>query len=123
MRPIPPKLKKEILADPYYKICAMAGMEGHTCGGRITFDHTIIYASKQLNKRWAIVPICARGHSVDKFQDNGELDRQKIVWIALNRATNEELLEISKVIPYMRERVRLNAIYGTYKEPVFPMGG
>lgn len=108
MRPIPPKLKKEMGADPYYKVCAH---KDENCDGRVTWEHTIIYASKQLNEKWAIIPICAYHHAVDRHQDGPGLDKQRNVWVALNRATDDELIAVSKVVNYMRERDRLNTIY------------
>ena len=110
MSKIPAKLLKEILADPYYKQCARKCDGG--CAGRITFEHAIIFAGRQLQELWAIVPICARHHEVDEYQDNGDLDKARNVHIALNRATDAELDRISKVINYRRERRRLNNIYG-----------
>lgn len=100
--------------DPYYKVCALKGLHGHICGGRITKEHAIIYAGRRLNEYWAIVPICARGHEVDDFQDAHTMNKDLNRWIALNRASNVELRAISKVIDYLRERTRLNVKYGTY---------
>lgn len=109
MRKIPPKLKNEILADPYYKTCARKSPD---CDGRITWEHAIIYAGRQLNEKWAIVPLCAYHHSVDYHQDGPGLNKEMNVWIALNQATDLELSMASKVIPYIKERARLNQIYG-----------
>lgn len=109
MRKIPEKLKKEILSDPDYKTCTR---KDHDCDGRITWEHAIIYAGKQLNEKWAIIPLCAYHHSVDFHQDGDGLNKEINVWIALNRATDFELSMISKVIPYLKERARLNAIHG-----------
>lgn len=119
MRPIPESLKKEILADPYYEKCARAD-EGD-CQGRITWEHAIIYKGQQVNALWAIIPICAFHHDVDQFQDGGNLDKEKHEWIALNRATDEDILDMtceliissySKAIYYTRRLSYLNTIYG-----------
>lgn len=116
MRPIPPKLKNEMEADPYYKICARwRNCKDHVCsanprtGQLIEWEHALIFAGKQINERWAIVPICWWAHS------GGGLKKQINVWLALNRATDEELQKYSKLIDYVRERGRLNAIYGVPK--------
>jgi len=106
MRPIPPTLKKEMEADPYYKICARRKDGG--CAGRVTWEHTIIYAGKQLNEKWAIIPLCERHHAVDNYQDNGILDKNENIRIALNRATDIELKAISKAQDYIAIRDRLN---------------
>lgn len=110
MRKIPPKLLKEILADPYYKVCVRLSDGG--CQGRITLEHAIIFASKQLNEKWAILPLCTFHHAVDEFQDSGDLQKEKNVHIALQRATNDELKAVSKAINYFRLREVLNKKYG-----------
>ena len=112
MRKIPENLKQEILEDNFYKQCARK-KEGN-CRGRITWEHAIIYAGKQLNEKWAILPICAYHHEVDSYQDCGDLNKEVHVWIALNRATEDELRNISKAINYLALRDRLNKLYGLY---------
>ena len=93
MHPIPIKLKKEILADPYYKQCAR---KDRHCKGRITFEHALIYAGRQIQEKWAIIPLCAYHHSVDKFQDGGGLDKRINERIAVSRATPEDLAKYPK---------------------------
>lgn len=116
MTPIPPKVKKEILADPSYKTCMKYGQFGHECSGRITWEHVLTFAGRQVQKKWAIISLCEFGHSVGLYQDGGDLEKEINLWIALNRATNAEMLEISKAIPYTREKVRLNNEYGSYTQ-------
>ena len=94
------------------KICARANEGG--CGGRLTKEHTIIFKGKQLQEDWAIIDLCERHHAVLNYQDNGDLQKEKNVWIALNRASDEELEAISKVIDFKRKRDYLNKKYGTY---------
>lgn len=120
MRPIPPKLKAALAADPEYKVCAKSSVAGHNCDGRITWEHAIIYAGRQLNERWAIIPICAYAHSVDFHQDGGDLDKQVNMWIALNRASEDELRAVSKATDYLAYRDRLNQKYGRYVPPLIP---
>lgn len=115
MNNIPASLRKELAADPEYKRCALSGY--HECGGRITWEHTLIHAGKQLQKRFAIIPLCARGHEVDGYQDGHTMNKEMNVWVALNRATDEELESISRAINYIRERARLNTIFGAYVPP------
>lgn len=82
------------------------------CAGRLTKEHAIIYAGKQLQEDWAILDICAYHHGVDEFQDCGKLNKEKHVWLALMRATDADLLRISKAINYLQLRERLSKIYG-----------
>ena len=113
MNNIPPRLRKQLAADPEYKRCALEGL--HECGGRITYEHTLIVAGRQLQERWAIIPLCARGHEVDGYQDAHTMDKQMNVWVALNRATDDDLRAVSRAVNYIRERARLNSIYGPYR--------
>ena len=79
MSPIPIKLKNEILADPYYQKCVRC-KEG-TCSGRITWEHCWIYAGKQIQEKWAIIPLCWFHHLGDG------LDKEYNQWVSINRMT------------------------------------
>lgn len=84
------------------------------CKGRMTLDHTLIYAGKQIDEAWAILWTCAYHHDVDQYQGGGNLDREKSIWYALNKATDEELLEYPKR-DFIAEKERLNKKYGRPK--------
>lgn len=87
MRKIPQSLKNEILADPYYKQCAR---KDRHCKGRITWEHALIYAGRQINEKWAIIPLCVYHHL-------GEgLDKRLNERIAVSRATPEDLAKYPK---------------------------
>lgn len=111
MRPISAKNKAIIKKDEYYKTCARKNDKTSYCGGRITIEHALIYAGRQLDELYALVPLCARHHAVDKYQDGGDLCKDKNVYLALIRATDEELRAISKAKDYIRERKRLGDKY------------
>lgn len=82
MRKIPKKLLDDMLSDPYYKRCARQNCE---CNGRITLEHAFIYAGRQINEKWAIIPLCWYHHlGTGLVKDINQ-------WIALSRATPEEL--------------------------------
>lgn len=73
--------------DLYYKHCARANFD---CSGRITWEHAFIYAGKQINEKWAIIPLCVYHHL-------GEgLDKHENQRIALRRATEEDLAKYPK---------------------------
>lgn len=121
MVPIPLKLRKEINADPEYGFCMLRSYPGHICGGRRnTREHAIIVVGKRLQKKFAIISICAKAHEVDQFQDAHTMDKNLNRWVALNRASDQELIEISRAIDYLRERKRLNSIYGVYQPAALP---
>jgi len=110
MRKISPKVKEALLKEP--QVCAR-GKDGG-CAGRITWEHALTYAGKQIDEVWAIIFLCERHHAVNGYQDLGALNKEKNVWIALCRATDEELKKYSKAINLIEKREYLNTIYGNY---------
>ena len=119
MNNIPRKLRAELAADPFYRACARKGLHGHKCAGRITWEHAFIYAGKQVQKKWAIIPLCAKAHAVDEFQDGGDMNKEINQLIALSRAADEEILEISRARNYFLYRAHLFKKYGVYSPPQF----
>lgn len=116
MNNVPQKLREKWKAEDLLgikRIC-LRSEEGN-CQGRITMEHSIIYAGKQLQEEWSILPICEFHHGVNNFQDRGNLNKEKHVWIALNRAPEARLKELSKGEDKIALRDRLNRIYGVYK--------
>lgn len=87
MNNIPPKLKKKMSEDPYYLVCARVNSD---CEGRITWEHAWIYASRQIQEPWAIIPLCVRHHLGDL------LDKKENQRISLCRATDEDLAKYPK---------------------------
>lgn len=115
MIPIPAKIRKQLDADPEYQECMLRGVKGHSCGGRPnTREHAIIFKGARLQEKWAIISICAKAHEVDEYQDARTMNKELNVWVALNRATDEELTNISKAMDYHREKRRLNGKYGVW---------
>ena len=108
MRKISPKVREALQQEP--QVCARKG-DGE-CKGRITWEHTLTYAGKQIDEVWAIIFLCEYHHAVNGYQDMGALNKTKNVWIALNRATDEELKKYSKAINLIQKREILNKIYG-----------
>lgn len=76
-----------MLLNPFYRTCARYSQQ---CEGRITFEHAVIYAGRQVQEEWAIIPLCAFHHAVDQFQDGGDLKKDLNLMIALMRATEED---------------------------------
>lgn len=86
MRPIPQKLKNQIALDPYMKQCIYEG-----CSDPPEWEHAFIYAGKQINETWAIVPACTYHHR------GAGLDKSYNEYCALKRATKSELAEYPRV--------------------------
>jgi hypothetical protein len=60
MNNMPPKLKKEMSEDPYFKKCCFDFP--HTCFGKIDWHHNLIFGSKQVQDKKFIMPICQTVH-------------------------------------------------------------
>lgn len=114
MSKIPPSLRKQLATDPFYQQCARRGYHGHECAGRITWEHAMTYAGKQIQERWAIIPLCAKAHNVDDWQDRGDMNKDINKWIALNRATPNEILAISRGEDYFMKKHWLNVRFGVW---------
>lgn len=108
MRKISQRTRQVLEAEP--DVCLRYD-EGN-CAGRITYEHALKHAGRQIDAPWAILKICEYHHAVNQYQDIGDLNKEKHRWLALNRATDEELEAISKAVDYKAERDRLNKIYG-----------
>ncbi len=116
MNNVPAKLRKQWALEDMMgmtRVCMRAD-EGN-CDGRITKEHAVYYAGKQIQEDWAILDICAYHTEVDFHQDGGGMNKEKHVWIALNRAPEERLRELSKGEDKIALRDRLNAKYGIYE--------
>ena len=110
MNAIPEKVKKKLLQ--YEQKCQRAD-EGD-CAGRITWEHALVYAGKQVQEDWALLFICARHHGVDEYQDKGLMNKEKHELIALNQAPPEAFDVYYK--SNWRQRLKyLNTKYGEYK--------
>lgn len=117
MRPIPKKLKKDMLEDEAYHSCMRNDYFGdHICRGRITLEHSMIHAGKQVNEKWAIISLCAWAHDVDQYQDGGNLDKSKNQYIALIRATDKDLEKYDRN-NWKEKRKLLVRQYGIPKRP------
>lgn len=106
MRPVPAKLRKEIESDPFYKNCCITGMPA--TADKIDWHHNFIFAGRQVNEKWCILPICEGLHKRVKSDRNL---RERLDWIMLNRATDEQLKKYSKATDLIAKRERLNKIY------------
>jgi len=100
MAKIPPTMREEMANDPFYLKCCLASLGG--CGGRIEWHHVLTYGGKQIQEIWAIVPACHEHHmKAAPLNDH-------FLKVALNRATDDQLLKYSKAINYLELRKRLN---------------
>lgn len=60
MNHIPKALNEELNADPFYLKCCLRFLGG--CSGRIERHHNLIYAGRQYQAKFAILPACHDHH-------------------------------------------------------------
>jgi len=109
MRKVSESVKRRVQERP--DVCQRCNDPYSYCDGRITWEHAIIHAGRQVDAAWAIVKLCERHHAVGQYQDGGDLDKEKNVFLALSQATDEELRTHSKAIDYVALRERLHEKY------------
>lgn len=89
MRPIPPKLRELIAKDPFMKRCIYKSPDApnRNCCEGIQWEHAAIYARKQINEAWAIVPCCGN-HNSGKY-----MVKDYNLYRALLRADMDDICE------------------------------
>jgi hypothetical protein len=111
---IPTSLNDEINRLPFYQRCCYhEHFKDSECSGRIQRHHHAIYAGKQIQAIFCILPICEGIHSKAEYGDV----RERLNWIMCNRASELQLSMYSKAIDYLAMKKRLNLVYGVYHEP------
>ena len=101
MRKIPDDLRAELAAD--------TGRRDE----KIDWHHALIFGGKQVNESWAILPVARSLH----LKADYPAIKEKLNWVMLNRATDEQLRPYCKLIDYVRMREQLNAKYGVPSVP------
>lgn len=115
MNNIPPKLRQEMADDPYYKRCCVTGATNE----KIEWHHNLIYAGKQVQEKWCILPLAYHIHAVA----NDKLIRERLDWVMLNRGTDDDLKRYSKGVDLLAKRDRLNKRYGTSNKILWDSSG
>lgn len=82
------------------------------CGGRITYEHSLIYAGKQVQEKESIIPVCEKHHGVLSYQDVTSINKEVSQWIALNRMVNKFYLYPKS--DWVTKLKYLNNKYGEY---------
>ncbi len=113
MHPIPPKIRAELAADPFMKRCFR--WQEHECQGRVEWEHAWIYAGRQVQERWAIIPCCT-------FHHRGEgLDKNLNRYAAILRMTDDEWararIDYAKT-EWIQQRLWLTKLYPDFRLPV-----
>jgi len=95
MKPIPEKLKQEILEDKYYQQCCLTGKKVKD-GYKIDWHHSWTYGKiGQISEKWAIMPVWDKKHGAvngDKDSVHNYLEtREYVKYLSLLRADLEDL--------------------------------
>jgi hypothetical protein len=91
MRPIPEKLKKELSQRPFYKQCAITGKPNPE------WHHSEQYRGRQINAKFAILPLSKSKHRVDNDSAHkNQNTRQFCTYLSIRRASREELTAYPK---------------------------
>lgn len=109
MSKIPKKLLAELLADPFYQRCAVSG-DFSTKKDSIEFHHNLIFGGKQVQAKFAILPIKRSLH----LKANNKRLKAQLDWVMWNRATEEEIRHYSKAIDQGFYLATLNMVFGVY---------
>lgn len=106
MRKISKKNLDIIKTDPYYKRCLKNNQD---CYGRLTIEHALIYSGRQIDEIWALLPLCWYHHL------GPGLDKNFNRWVALCRATDEDLGKYSKANFQQLKKSLIIKFGGEYK--------
>lgn len=95
--------------DPFYLRCCISG-DYATRTDPIEWHHNLIYGGKQVQARFAILPIKRSLHR----QANLKRMRQQLDWVMWNRASEAEITRYSKAQNYHLYLMTLNAMFGDW---------
>ena len=85
MRAIPPKQRKEINDNDWYRECKYPG-----CASKqVEIHHCCQYSGRQIAELWNYVPLCHEHHSSKEGRDWAEL-------LAITRMTEEDRMKYNK---------------------------
>lgn len=113
MNNMPRKLREDLSRDQEYArgYCIYHG-RFHGPGVKTEWHHNMIFAGRQVQERFAILSICKEVH--DKA--NWKQVRERLDWIMLNRASNDDLVFYSRAGDLIRRREILNEKYGPWQK-------
>jgi len=109
MRKMPMSLRREMEADPYYDRCCVTGQ--HKKETKIDWHHNLIFAGRQVNEKWCILPLAREVH--DRVHEK-EL-KDYVDWLMLNRATEAEIITYSKAVDLAWRKEQLDKKYAHKK--------
>lgn len=108
MNPIPTALRYKLFLDPWMNACKYRDQTtGETCNrSPVEWNHAIIYAGKQLNTWYAIIPLCTEHHRGYML---GSISNSVKLWCELLAILRGQY-ELDKDCPKWNWRQRLQAL-------------
>lgn len=114
MNNIPLKLRKQMAADPFYKVCCITGETG-TREDPIEWHHNLTFSGKQVQEEFAILPLKRSLH----LKANEKALRAMLDWVMMSRATSEQLVHYSKAESLSFKYNQLERIFGQWQPQKF----
>jgi len=90
MRKIPLNIRKQISEDNFYRTCCVAD---EICFGKIEIHHNMIYAGKQVDDLFALLPVCLYHHEREKCREIGD----KLDKVMISRMTIEDEKKFDRI--------------------------
>lgn len=106
--PIPPKLREELSQDPFMQKCCLTGRSDE----KVEWHHALAFGGKSVQEKFCILPVTVSIHQY--HQGITKEVKEKLDWIWLNRASDEEIQRYSKAENYQAKKERLNKKYGKF---------
>lgn len=109
MTRIPKKLREQLAADPFYTRCCVTGLYAQP-SDRIEWHHNMIFAGRQVQARFAILPVLASIHRVAALPEI----KDKLDWVMVNRMSGEDLELYGKGVDWIHRLEWLNYVFGQW---------
>lgn len=107
MRKIPPSIREQINKDPFFKECCLC----HTEKGKIEIHHNFIYAGKQADALFTLLPLCVEHHNLADYTKV----KEKLDWIMIGRMVWSDFSVYPRYNWKQREEY-LDEIFGVYPQ-------
>ena len=101
--------------DPFYLKCCATGERG-TRGDPVEWHHNLIFAGRQVQEAFAILPIKRSLHAQAHLPEV----KDQLDWIMLSRASQEQLDRYSKAIDLRARLATLEDYFGEYSPQETP---
>lgn len=113
MNKIPDRLKAKLRSDPFYARCCVTGRQRGEV--KIEWHHNLIFAGRQVQEQFAILPVAQEIHSIAGHKAM----KERLDWIMWNRATERQIDKYSKAQDKRAYRDYLNNKFGVWRAGIY----